>query len=180
MKNDNVSKISYIEKARKITSREYLMKLIYQIDIVNGDLQDINNYLNEFLNAHEEYIINRYEELLLQYSNDSDINLDNVNIDDAIDEEYMRKVCKELSAHSYDIEEYITKHARNWSIDRIAKVDLAILKLAICEVVYMSHEVPVKVSINEAIDLAKLYCDDKSPKFINGILGSVASDISAK
>ena len=44
----------------------------------------------------------------------------------------------------------------------------------------MSHEVPVKVSINEAIDLAKLYCDDKSPKFINGILGSVASDISAK
>ena len=59
---------------------------------------------------------------------------------------------------------------------RIAKVDLAILKLAVCEVVYMNNEIPVKVAINEAIDLAKLYCDDKSPKFINGILGSVVSD----
>ena len=49
MKNDNVSKISYIEKARKITSREYLMKLIYQIDMLEGDLGDINNYLEDFL-----------------------------------------------------------------------------------------------------------------------------------
>ena len=48
MKNDNVSKISYIEKARKITSREYLMKLIYQIDMLEGDLQNINDCFEEF------------------------------------------------------------------------------------------------------------------------------------
>ena len=78
--------------------------------------------------------------------------------------------------HCYEIEELITKYALNWSLDRIAKVDLAILKLAICEVVYMNDDVPIKVSINEAVDLAKLYCDDKSPKFINGILGSVVND----
>ncbi|WP_455538142.1 transcription antitermination factor NusB [Terrisporobacter sp.] len=180
MKNNNVSKISYIEKARKITSREYLMKLIYQIDILEGDLQDIDNYLENFLRDNEEYIINRYEELLLQFSNESSVNLENVNINDAIDFEYMRNVCNELSMHSYDIEELITKHALNWSLDRIAKVDLAILKLAICEVVYMSDEVPVKVSINEAVNLAKLYCDDKSPKFVNGILGSVVNDTKRK
>lgn len=176
MKNDNVSKISYIEKARKITSREYLMKLIYQIDILENDLQDINSYFEDFLTNHEEYIINRYEELLLQYSNESCVDLEHVNINSAIDMEYMKRVCNELSVHSYDIEELITKYALNWSLNRIAKVDLAILKLAICEIVYMNEEVPVKVSINEAIDLAKLYCDDKSPKFINGILGSVVND----
>lgn len=177
MKNDNVSKISYIEKARKITSREYLMKLIYQIDMLEGDLGDINNYLEDFLRDHEEYIINRYEELLLQFSNESSVDLENVNINNAIDIEYMRSICNKLSMHCYEIEELITKYALNWSLDRIAKVDLAILKLAICEVVYMNDEVPVKVSINEAVDLAKLYCDDKSPKFINGILGSVVNDI---
>ena len=176
MKNDNVSKISYIEKARKITSREYLMKLIYQIDMLEGDLGDINNYLEDFLRDHEEYIINRYEELLLQFSNESSVDLENVNINNAIDIEYMRSICNKLSMHCYKIDELITKHALNWSLDRIAKVDLAILKLAICEVVYMNDEVPVKVSINEAVDLAKLYCDDKSPKFINGILGSVVND----
>ena len=83
MKNDNVSKISYIEKARKITSREYLMKLIYQIDMLEGDLGDINNYLEDFLRDHEEYIINRYEELLLQFSNESSVDLENVNINNA-------------------------------------------------------------------------------------------------
>lgn len=177
MKNDNVSKIGYIEKAKKITSREYLMKLIYQIDILEGDLQNINSYLQDFLNNHEEYIINRYEELILQYSNESCVDLDRVSINNAIDIEYMKRVCNELSVNSCDIEELIKKYAINWSINRIAKVDLAILKLSICEIVYMNKEVPVKVSINEAIDLAKLYCDDKSPKFINGILGSVVNEI---
>ena len=176
MKNDNVGKISYIEKARKITSREYLMKLIYQIDVLEGGTQDISNHFENFLKDHEEYIINRYEELLLQFSNESNVDLENVNINNALDLEYMKRVCDELSEHNYDIEEMITKHALNWSLNRIAKVDLAILKLSICEIVYMNKEVPVKVSINEAIDLAKLYCDDKSPKFINGILGSVVND----
>lgn len=176
MKNDNVSKISYIEKARKITSREYLMKLIYQIDMLDGELENINDYFESFLVDHEEYIINRYEELLLQYSNESCVDLENVNINNAIDLSYMKRVCNQISAHCYEIEDIITKYALNWSLDRIAKVDLAILKLAVCEVVYMNDEIPVKVSINEAVDLAKLYCDDKSPKFINGILGSVVSD----
>lgn len=176
MKNDNASKISYIVKARKITSREYLMKLIYQIEILEGDLQDINNYFVDFLNNNEEYITNRYEELLLQFSNEGCADLERVDLNNAIEMEYMKRLCNELSLHSYDIEELITKHALNWSLNRIGKVDLAILKLSICEIVYMNKEVPVKVSINEAIDLAKLYCDDKSPKFINGILGSVVND----
>ena len=61
----------------------------------------------------------------------------------------------------------------------MAKVDLAILRLAVCEILYVPN-IPTKVSINEAIELAKLYCDDKSPKFINGILGSVVNEIGEK
>ena len=69
------------------------MKLIYQIDMLEGDLGDINNYLEDFLRDHEEYIINRYEELLLQFSNESSVDLENVNINNAIDIEYMRSIC---------------------------------------------------------------------------------------
>ena len=57
----------------------------------------------------------------------------------------------------------------------MAKVDLAILRLATCEVLN-ALDIPTKVSINEAIELAKLYCDEKSPKFINGILGSIVNE----
>ncbi len=55
------------------------------------------------------------------------------------------------------------------------KVDVSILRLSVCEILYL--DTPNKVSINEAVELAKIYCDDKSPKFINGILGSVVDEI---
>ena len=77
------------------------------------------------------------------------------------------------------IDELINKYGKNWSVNRMPKVDLSILRLAICELVFI-EEIPSKVSINEAIELAKLYCDDKAPKFINGILGSVVNEFETK
>ena len=88
-------------------------------------------------------------------------------------------MCKLLSEKSDEIDAMINKYAKNWSVNRMAKVDLAILRLAICEILFV-EEIPNKVSINEAIEMAKLYCDDKTPKFINGILGSVVSETESK
>ena len=61
-----------------------------------------------------------------------------------------------------------------WSIERIAKIDLAILKLAIYEMVY--SKTPYKVVINEAVELAKKYGDDNAKAFINGILASIVKE----
>jgi N utilization substance protein B len=55
-------------------------------------------------------------------------------------------------------------------------VDVSILRLSVCEILCLD-DVPNKVSINEAVEIAKVYCDDKTPKFINGILGSVLGEI---
>ena len=84
-----------------------------------------------------------------------------------------------LKENKDKIDELINKYAKNWSVNRMPKVDLSILRLAICELVFI-EEIPSKVSINEAIELAKLYCDDKAPKFINGILGSVVNEFETK
>lgn len=62
---------------------------------------------------------------------------------------------------------------KEWSIDRISKVNLAILKIAIYEIKYM--ELPFKVAINEAVELAKKYGDDSSPVFVNGVLASIVN-----
>lgn len=160
------------DKARKVTTREYMMKLIYQTQITK---EDMGNVLDKFLNDQLEYITNRYEELRLQYSNNPELKLENLKADDVIDREYMAQMCKLLSEKSDEIDAMINKYAKNWSVNRMAKVDLAILRLAICEILFV-EEIPNKVSINEAIEMAKLYCDDKTPKFINGILGSVVSE----
>ena len=66
------------DKARKVTSREYIMKLIYQIEMNKEDIENIEERLDIFLNDNLEYIINRYEELRLQYSNNPNIELDNI------------------------------------------------------------------------------------------------------
>lgn len=74
--------------------------------------------------------------------------------------------------HIDDIDSNINQCAEGWSINRIAKVDLSILRLATAEILYVS-DIPKSVSINEAVELAKLYSDDKSPKFINAVLKNI-------
>lgn len=168
-----------MRKAKMITTREYMMKFIYQIDMNKEDLTDLNDKLENFLNDNFEYIKNRYEELKLQFSDEADVELEETELSQFIDLKYSKELVESFNTNKEGIDSLINKYAKNWTINRMAKVDLAILRLAICEILYMS-EMPTKVSINEAIELAKLYCDDKSPKFINGILGSVVSEIGEK
>ena len=78
-----------------------------------------------------------------------------------------------------DINELIENNTKNWSINRFSKIDLAILQIAIAEML-SDLNIPEKVSINQAIDLAKIYCEEKTPKFINGILGSVVDEINKR
>ncbi|MCD8157809.1 MAG: transcription antitermination factor NusB [Clostridiales bacterium] len=72
------------------------------------------------------------------------------------------------------IDDVINKSAINWSVERIDKVDLSILRLAVYEILF--SDVPGRVAANEAVELAKEFSADKSPKFINGILGKVIGD----
>ena len=73
-----------------------------------------------------------------------------------------------------EIDEIITNKNKKWKKERISKVDIAILRLAIYEI-YFSQEVPNSVAINEAVELAKEFGTEQSPAFINGILGNIVS-----
>lgn len=77
------------------------------------------------------------------------------------------------------IDEKIKTHLEGWSLNRIAKVDLAILRVAINEM-FFDETIPISVSINEAIELAKIYSDELSYRYINGVLGNISklSDLS--
>jgi N utilization substance protein B len=74
------------------------------------------------------------------------------------------------------IDEEISKYANNWTFDRIAKVDLAVLRLAMYELLFRD-DIPPIVSINEAIDLGKTFSNLESKRFINGILDQVKNSI---
>lgn len=72
-----------------------------------------------------------------------------------------------------ELDEIITSCSNHWKLSRIAKATLAILRISVCEMYYFIEEVPASVSINEAVELAKIYCGDEDPGFVNGVLGAV-------
>jgi len=74
------------------------------------------------------------------------------------------------------IDNIITRYITGWSFSRIAKVDLTILRLAIYELAFMP-EIPTKVCINEAVELAKTFGDDDAPAFVNGLLGNAQKEL---
>ncbi|MCY8009283.1 transcription antitermination factor NusB [Bacillus haynesii] len=74
------------------------------------------------------------------------------------------------------IDEMIKQHLVNWKLDRLANVDRAILRLSAYEMIFLD-DIPVNVSLNEAIELAKQFGDDKSAKFVNGVLSNIKSDL---
>jgi len=76
-----------------------------------------------------------------------------------------------------EIDAHIIKFLSGWEIDRISKIDLALLRLAVYEMLY-EQGIPNGVSINEAVELAKTYGDDDSYQFINGILGNIFESIA--
>ena len=77
--------------------------------------------------------------------------------------------------HLEELDDYITRYSRGWEISRLAKADVAILRVAVYEMLY-DEKVPVGVAINEAVELAKTYGTENSPAFVNGLLGNVARE----
>jgi len=83
--------------------------------------------------------------------------------------DYQKTCLSAFTTNKATIDELIEGALVDWKLDRIGKTDLAVIRLAITEIKYID-DVPFKVATNEAIELSKVYGDDDSPKFINGLL----------
>lgn len=127
-------------------AREEAFKLLYSLEVQNE---------------------NREEQIELY--------LENEEISDEKTRQYILEVTKGIQENSEVIENKITDNLKkDWKIERISKVNLSLLKLAIYEILFA--KTPYKVAINEVVEIAKKYGDDTSPNFINGILASVVKE----
>ena len=84
-----------------------------------------------------------------------------------------------VNEHQQELDAIITPYVQGWTMDRLGKVDLILLRMAVYEIKFMP-QIPVGASINEAVELAKHFGGDKSPSFINGILGSAARELRSE
>lgn len=94
-------------------------------------------------------------------------------------DEYVRSSYFAVHRHLDELDDIISKFARGWSLGRISRVTMSILRLSVYEMLY-ADDIPCIVSINEAVDLAKKYGDEKAAKFINGILNNIADSMNLK
>ena len=85
---------------------------------------------------------------------------------------YLLEKAKAVIEHAPEIDAMINEHTTGWKTSRMNKVDLSILRLAVYEMKW-DEDVPVKVAINEAVELAKRFSGDEGPAFINGVLGKL-------
>ena len=122
-------------------SREIAMELLFGMTLSKNTLEETI-----------EYFIEDYEMKL-----------------GTIDIEYIKNILEVVEKNIEILDEKITSALVNWKLDRISKVNLTILRLAIAEMLYLD-DVPEKVAINEAIELTKTYSDEKSVSFVNGVL----------
>jgi len=127
--------------------REAAFKLIYSLEIQK--VEDLEEAIELYIESND-------------ITNKSEI-------------EYIRDAVLGIEKNKDEIEKKIKEHLKSdWKIERISKMDLSILKLAIYEIKY--KELPFKVVINEAVELAKKYGEDSSKNFVNGILASIVKE----
>jgi N utilization substance protein B len=87
--------------------------------------------------------------------------------------EFARQIIFGILPLTHELDQLIAKYAPDWPLDQIAAIDRNILRMALWEFA-IQGETPIKVAINEAVELAKHYGSDSAPRFINGVLGSLA------
>lgn len=128
-------------------TRELTFKLLYQIEVQ----KEVN------------------EEVIELFFENNQLTDDNAKL-------YIKRITFGIKEHEIEIKDLIAKNLKeDWKIERISKINLALLKLSIYEIKY--NELPYKIAINEAVELAKKYGEETSKSFINGVLASIVKEI---
>ena len=91
----------------------------------------------------------------------------------AAGEEFARALVTGVQEHRAELDDMIQRHAPEWPVDQMAVIDRNVLRIAIYEF-HIAHFTPLKVAINEAVELAKTFGSDSAPRFVNGVLGALA------
>ncbi|GGK02763.1 N utilization substance protein B [Lentibacillus kapialis] len=89
-------------------------------------------------------------------------------------DDYLKDLVEGVSAQKDIIDQTITEHLEKWSMDRVASVERTILRIAVFEINFR-EDIPQNVAIDEAVELANVYGDEKAGKFVNGVLSKIAA-----
>lgn len=135
---------------KRTKAREIALKILYQSEITRREIKIVMHNFFDMMETVDKNV-----------------------------EEFSHRIALGVEEHLEQIDQVITRHAANWQLKRMAIIDRNILRLGVYELLF-APDIPPKVTINEAVELAKKYGDIESSKFVNGILDKIhKSDIVA-
>ncbi len=136
-------------------AREDAFKLVFEMEITKIDSESAISYLYETVEKKNEMWAQEFVS--------------------APNRKYIEEIVRGVEEKCEFLIEIITPTLKDWTISRISKVNLALLKIAVYEIYFM-EDIPEKVSVNEAVKLAKTYGGKESASFVNGVLGTVLAN----
>ena len=145
-----------------------------------GDLDDFNNFLEEqsiYWNDDLEFVLSMATKTVKKLAESSDESAELMPMfRNEDDEDFAKKLLRKVVLRHADNVKLIEEYTQNWEVDRIASMDMLIMEMAITEVLEFPS-IPVKVSLNEYIEIAKFYSTEQSGLFINGVLDKIITTL---
>jgi N utilization substance protein B len=133
------------------------LQSLYQVEIAQKTKEEIDEFIDTYSTQHLGQ-----EEQFLDKSKD-----------------FAKEIVELVMVNMKEIDEIIPKYLKNWKYDRILSLDRNILRIGVAELIYRD-DIPYKVTINEAIELAKRFGDEKSGSFVNGVLDNIVKNENGK
>jgi N utilization substance protein B len=183
----NTIKISpEFEKYMNVSDNSYATDRDFILEVFKEFLADFEllNHFYEEKDLHwgdDIYIVNPMIVKTIESFKETsgpDFTLMSLYKDKEEDEQFVKDLFRETALKDTEIEKLIGDKTKNWEVDRIAMMDVLLMKMAITEILHFSS-IPVKVTLNEFIEISKMYSTPKSKIFINGILDKIVADLKA-
>ena len=139
---------------KRTTAREIAVQLGFY---ASASEKPVSEIIDEFFDKEYFATLASEDELFAEYPENKQ-------------KDYIIRLAENMDDYRIQLDKYIEKYARGWKVERISKTAMAVLRCAICEVMYM-EDIPNSAAINEAVELAKGYDEPETVAFINGVLG---------
>ncbi len=163
-----------------IADKKFVISLITELFASSEDLEANFEEQSIYWNDDTEYVLVMIEKTLKKFKAESGETADMMPLfKNKEDEEFVKTLFRKTILHSKECSDLIDSNTTNWEVERIALMDILVMQLAITEILEFP-EIPVKVTLNEYIEIAKYYCTSKSSTFVNGILDNIVKEIRQK
>jgi N utilization substance protein B len=185
-KNQDLVRKIFLEIKKSDLYRSFLMdenasEKDFLIEIVRKSLEAseaLQNHIEEeniFWSDDFDFAIHLVIRTIKNFYDNGKLELIPLYKDESDDKDFARKLFSQTILHNKEFEQSISERTKNWEVERIALMDILILKMALAELITFPN-IPVKVSINEFIDISKEYSTPKSKQFVNGVIDKLAAD----